>query len=696
MLCTADDSFFSSIPAAVRRHRRPGLRRARQPQVRGRAPARRDRLPRGKGKTRKLPQPPPALCALPPPRRRVRRIRMVLRCCSASRPRARGTARGTVLKSAGGLWVSASPYPQDPDESLKKKTLDLLYKMTKPFNVDVQRLPSPTVAATSPSTRFLQAFSHCRCSMTPSLRCALPRVENRSERGPRSVILFAALERLLIPSLLPSVRPLSARSSSRAFWTMSETPPTRSSRLRRRAAAHASPHRSASSVTSPLTRSPRPPHPSRTLTGTPGLPTQVARIAELSERYAPSNAWFIKTMDTLFELEGDLMKPQQAHSLMRLIAEGGGEEDEAAESELRASACASYVDLLRKPKLNALLLQVIFWVLGEYGVSAGGADPAQLIAEVVSAVETQPAAMASHEVQGYALSAVTKIVVHTGCPIGPAAESFAQRLARSRSTDLQQRSAELRARPSELIRRQRAHAVQPSCSAAARLRRCRAVPPSDRPVRAARSPVCLFSQALAGLDRGISVHALPPDASCEDIEAREPPSAQLPRTLPRRLAFELCSTRFAADPQLSLRHRPAPVRPSAGGPGAGFSGPVCAERAGQWGVAVPPAGRPDDARQPDVQGGASLRRTEFPENIFTAHCPCPCPRSLRGAGAKHQALHALRQKPRGVPSQLRHCDLALTPPRLPDTAASPPPTGAGCRCGGCRDGRRRRRSLLGL
>lgn len=172
----------------------------------------------------------------------------------------------------------------------------------------------------------------------------------------------------------------------------------------------------------------------------------VGRIAELAERYAPSNAWFIRTMDTLFELEGDLMKPAQAHNLMRLIAEGGGEDDEEAESELRASACASYIELLRKPKLNALLLQVIFWVLGEYGATSGGIDPAQLIVEIVSAVETQPAAMASHEVQGYAITALAKVVVHTGCPLGPAAESFAQRLSRSRSTDLQQRSAELRVR----------------------------------------------------------------------------------------------------------------------------------------------------------------------------------------------------------------------------------------------------------
>ena len=43
---------------------------------------------------------------------------------------------------------------------------------------------------------------------------------------------------------------------------------------------------------------------------------------------------------------------------MRLIAEGAGEEDEQADTELRAQAVRSYLDLLDKPKLSAVLLKV--------------------------------------------------------------------------------------------------------------------------------------------------------------------------------------------------------------------------------------------------------------------------------------------------------------------------------------------------
>lgn len=60
----------------------------------------------------------------------------------------------------------------------------------------------------------------------------------------------------------------------------------------------------------------------------------------------------------VFEVGGDVVSPQLANSLMRLIAEGAGEEDDQADTELRAQAVASYLDLLDKPKLSPVLLKV--------------------------------------------------------------------------------------------------------------------------------------------------------------------------------------------------------------------------------------------------------------------------------------------------------------------------------------------------
>ncbi len=86
----------------------------------------------------------------------------------------------------------------------------------------------------------------------------------------------------------------------------------------------------------------------------------VKRIGELAERFAPDTQWFLDTMNQVFELGGDVVPPQLANSLMRLIAEGAGEEDEQADTELRAQAVRSYLDLLDKPKLSAVLLKVCF------------------------------------------------------------------------------------------------------------------------------------------------------------------------------------------------------------------------------------------------------------------------------------------------------------------------------------------------
>lgn len=54
-----------------------------------------------------------------------------------------------------------------------------------------------------------------------------------------------------------------------------------------------------------------------------------------------------------------MVSPQLANSLIRLIAEGAGEEDEQADTELRAQAVRSYLSLLDKPKLSTVLLKVL-------------------------------------------------------------------------------------------------------------------------------------------------------------------------------------------------------------------------------------------------------------------------------------------------------------------------------------------------
>lgn len=62
----------------------------------------------------------------------------------------------------------------------------------------------------------------------------------------------------------------------------------------------------------------------------------------------------------MFELGGDVVPAGMAANLTRLIAEGSGQRDPEADTAMRAEVVASYLDLLRKPKLSDVLLTVRF------------------------------------------------------------------------------------------------------------------------------------------------------------------------------------------------------------------------------------------------------------------------------------------------------------------------------------------------
>eukprot|EP00434_Breviolum_minutum_P043252 symbB.v1.2.038545.t1/scaffold6037.1/size21546/1 len=91
----------------------------------------------------------------------------------------------------------------------------------------------------------------------------------------------------------------------------------------------------------------------------------VQKITSLAERFAPDNEWYVNTMNTVFELSGELVPAETAYNLMRLVAEGAGE-DESADNAFRIFAVNTYLKLLEKSTLSDILVQVIAWVLGEY------------------------------------------------------------------------------------------------------------------------------------------------------------------------------------------------------------------------------------------------------------------------------------------------------------------------------------------
>ncbi|KAL3924280.1 MAG: hypothetical protein SGILL_001141 [Bacillariaceae sp.] len=166
------------------------------------------------------------------------------------------------------------------------------------------------------------------------------------------------------------------------------------------------------------------------------------RVCSVAERYAPSNAWYIKTITKLFEVSGDMVDPQVAQNLMSLIAEGTGESDEA-DMLLRQTAIELYVQLLQdKPpaKLPKILLETMAWCLGEYAYLSAALS----LEEILTKLCLWNKAILQPSTTKFLTSAIFKLVAQAGtCP--PQAAAVVDEYTRSKDVDLQQRCLEFQA-----------------------------------------------------------------------------------------------------------------------------------------------------------------------------------------------------------------------------------------------------------
>ncbi|XP_022981282.1 AP-4 complex subunit epsilon-like [Cucurbita maxima] len=195
-----------------------------------------------------------------------------------------------------------------------------------------------------------------------------------------------------------------------------------------------------------------------------------SRCVKLAEEFAPNNHWFIQTINKVFEHAGDLVNIKVAHDLMRLIAEGFGDDGDTVDNQLRSSAVESYLRIIGNPKLPSAFLQVICWVLGEYGTADGKYSASYIAGKLCDVAE---AYSNDESVKAYAVTALMKVYAFEKMSgrrvdVLPECQSLIEELSASHSTDLQQRAYELLA------------------------------------------TLCLDAQAVENI--------MPADASCEDIE----------------------------------------------------------------------------------------------------------------------------------------------------------------------------------
>ncbi|XP_063169951.1 AP-4 complex subunit epsilon-1 [Candoia aspera] len=164
----------------------------------------------------------------------------------------------------------------------------------------------------------------------------------------------------------------------------------------------------------------------------------VGKIAELAEKYAPDNEWFIRTMNAVFSVGGDKMHPDILNSFLRLLAEGFGDEKE--DIQLRFHAVQSYLSLLEDK--NAVypqkFLQVMSWVLGEYSYLLQNVDPEVVLTSLYRILKNN----ATSETKAWITAAISKIASRTTC--SKTVEKFLLEFSTSLDTSMRQHAFELK------------------------------------------------------------------------------------------------------------------------------------------------------------------------------------------------------------------------------------------------------------
>ncbi|XP_072479159.1 AP-4 complex subunit epsilon-1 isoform X3 [Notamacropus eugenii] len=165
----------------------------------------------------------------------------------------------------------------------------------------------------------------------------------------------------------------------------------------------------------------------------------VGKIAELAEKYAPDNEWFIQTMNAVFSVGGDMMHPDIPNNFLRLLAEGFDDENE--DKQLRLHAVQSYLSLLEIE--NAFypqrFLQVMSWVLGEYSYLLDKGTPEVVITKLHRLLMNKSI---TSETKAWIMAAVTKLTHQA--PFSKTVEKLIQEFSVSLDTCMRQHAFELK------------------------------------------------------------------------------------------------------------------------------------------------------------------------------------------------------------------------------------------------------------
>ncbi|XP_068131543.1 AP-4 complex subunit epsilon-1 isoform X2 [Hyperolius riggenbachi] len=184
----------------------------------------------------------------------------------------------------------------------------------------------------------------------------------------------------------------------------------------------------------------------------------VGKIADLAEKYSPSNQWFVETMNVVFSIGGDVVQPDIPNNFLRLLAEGFADEKE--DGQLRLYAVQSYLALLEMENVHypQRFLQVISWVLGEYTYLAKHIAPESVMRKLYGILCQ---GSTTSETKACIMGAITKLAAIS--PLSLLVDQLIQEFTTCLDTVIRQQACELKALWQEAQLLQRLLPLNSSC-----------------------------------------------------------------------------------------------------------------------------------------------------------------------------------------------------------------------------------------
>jgi len=167
----------------------------------------------------------------------------------------------------------------------------------------------------------------------------------------------------------------------------------------------------------------------------------VFKINELGEKFAPSKSWYIRTMNKVFEMGGDLITQNITNKFIASLCEYQKSEEGEA---FRDSTIKIYLKVLKKnPSIAESLMQVIAWIMGEYAAEIPDQEKVnQIIDELCNQIYI---GYENHVTIGMIVSALAKLHLAQGFAPNAHIDAVMRDLSTSKHINVQQRCLEYKA-----------------------------------------------------------------------------------------------------------------------------------------------------------------------------------------------------------------------------------------------------------